>query len=168
MNNVKRITITVNSEVDLKFRQKASRLYQFEKGWYSKAVSDAMESWAIEDDKPQPNFVNIMNSINPAFWEKLKSDLNLDRENPFENMDKIIKYFEDNNDYSLKIDRDQENIVVGLEKTDENENMRNLDSLMLLHLIITIIITSLEKSTNDKYEIDGVEYIPRVYLKKVS
>jgi hypothetical protein len=167
VNNVKRITITVSSEVDLKFRQKASRLYQFEKGWYSKAVSDAMESWADEDKTPHDNFVNIMNSISPEFWEKLKIDLNLDEENPFENMDSIINYFEEENDYSLKIDRDIDNIVIGLEKSNEEINAKNLDSLMLLHIIITVIITSLEKSTHDKYEISGVENIPKVYLRKV-
>ena len=45
---MKRITITVDDDVDLKFRKKASQKYHFEKGWYSKAVNDAMTSWSSE------------------------------------------------------------------------------------------------------------------------
>ena len=43
---MKRITISVDSDVDLKFRKKASQKYQFEKGWYSSALEEAMVSWS--------------------------------------------------------------------------------------------------------------------------
>lgn len=164
---MKRVTIAVDSEVDIKFRKKASQLYQFEKGWYSKAVVEAMDSWADETNESPTNIDALMNSINPKIWENLKLKLKLDETDPFENMENIINYFEQDNEYSLEIDRDTgNNLVIGFDKNEKNVR-ENLDTLMLLHLIVNIIITSMEESTHDKYEISGVEKIPKIYLRKV-
>ena len=49
MTKNKRVTITINNDLDLHFRKLASSKMLFEAGWYSKAVEEAMELW-IENE----------------------------------------------------------------------------------------------------------------------
>ena len=49
MTKNKRVTITINNDLDLHFRKLASSKMLFETGWYSKAVEEAMELW-IENE----------------------------------------------------------------------------------------------------------------------
>lgn len=49
MTKNKRVTITINNDLDLHFRKLDSSKMLFEKGWYSKAVEEAMELW-IENE----------------------------------------------------------------------------------------------------------------------
>ena len=168
---MKRVTIAVDSEVDLKFRKKASQKYQFEKGWYSKAVVEAMESWAAESNVRSTNVNDLMNSINPDFWEKLKSEVNIEGNNPFENMEDFINYINHESGYNLKIEREGDNIMVEL-KSNANSTIEslenNLKTLMILHLVLKIVLSSLEEATQEKYIINGVGIIPPVYITKIK
>ncbi len=42
---MKRITVSVNKDIDLLFKKFASQKFKFERGWYSEAVMEAMELW---------------------------------------------------------------------------------------------------------------------------
>lgn len=42
---MKRVTISVSISVDLAFRTLASQKFNFEKGWYSMAINEAMTLW---------------------------------------------------------------------------------------------------------------------------
>lgn len=50
MKKVKRVTINVNSEVDLNFRRLTSSKMLFETGWYSKAMEEAMLLWIEKEE----------------------------------------------------------------------------------------------------------------------
>ena len=50
MKTKKRVTISVNNEVDLLFRRIASAKLNFASGWYSSAIEEAMLLW-IENEK---------------------------------------------------------------------------------------------------------------------
>lgn len=167
---MKRVTITVDSDVDIRFRKKASQKYQFEKGWYSKAVVDAMDSWATESSEISNDINSLMNSINSDYWENLKSELNIEENDPFENMEDFINYINDESSYDLKMDREGNNIIVELKNdTVSSEDLeKNLKTLMILHLITKIILSSLERTTKGKYVISGIGTIPPVYIKKVK
>lgn len=52
MKKNKRVTISVNNDVDLLFRKLASSKMLFETGWYSSAIEEAMVLW-IEKEKNQ-------------------------------------------------------------------------------------------------------------------
>ena len=54
MKKNKRVTISVNIEVDLKFRKIASSKMKFKTGWYSNAIEEAMILW-IEKEKISHN-----------------------------------------------------------------------------------------------------------------
>lgn len=49
-NKGKRINVIIDPDVDLEFRKIASAKMLFQKGWYSKAVEDALKLW-IETQK---------------------------------------------------------------------------------------------------------------------
>ena len=167
---MKRVTITVDSDVDIKFRKKASQKYQFEKGWYSKAVVDAMDSWATESGEISNDINSLMNSINPEHWENLKSELNIEENDPFENMEDFINYINNESSYDLKMDREGNNIVVKLKNNAvaPEDLEKNLKTLMILHLLTKIILSSLERTTKGKYVVSGIGDIPPVYIKKVK
>lgn len=42
---MKRVTVSVSISVDLAFRKLASQKFNFEKGWYSMAMHEAMKLW---------------------------------------------------------------------------------------------------------------------------
>lgn len=45
MKKIKRVTISVNTDVDLHFRKIASSKMLFKSGWYSDAIEEAMQLW---------------------------------------------------------------------------------------------------------------------------
>lgn len=50
MKKIKRVTITVNKDVDLHFRKIASSKMLFKTGWYSKAIEEAMQLWINQEE----------------------------------------------------------------------------------------------------------------------
>lgn len=52
-----------------------------------------MKDWAEGDGESIANHSAIANYLNPEIWENLKLELNLDKENPFKNLESIINQF---------------------------------------------------------------------------
>ena len=50
MTQNRRVTINVNSDIDFDFRRLASNKMLFQKGWYSKAIEEAMLLWMKNED----------------------------------------------------------------------------------------------------------------------
>ena len=50
MTRNRRVTISINNDIDLNFRKIASSKMLFKTGWYSKAIEEAMLLW-IEKEK---------------------------------------------------------------------------------------------------------------------
>lgn len=55
----KRINITVIEDIDFIFRKFASQKYKFEKGWYSKAVVEAMLLGILQNEIDNKDLDNI-------------------------------------------------------------------------------------------------------------
>ena len=51
MTKIKRVTISVNNELDMNFRKIASSKMLFTSGWYSKAIEEAMKLWIEKEGK---------------------------------------------------------------------------------------------------------------------
>ena len=51
MSKNKRVTISINNDIDLNFRRLASSKMLFKTGWYSKAIEEAMLLWIEKEDK---------------------------------------------------------------------------------------------------------------------
>ncbi|WP_296791696.1 hypothetical protein [uncultured Methanobrevibacter sp.] len=51
MTKNKRVTISINNDIDLNFRKIASNKMLFKTGWYSKAIEEAMLLWIERENK---------------------------------------------------------------------------------------------------------------------
>ena len=51
MTQNRRVTISINNDIDLHFRKMASNKMLFKTGWYSKAIEEAMLLWMEKEDK---------------------------------------------------------------------------------------------------------------------
>ncbi|WP_405276792.1 hypothetical protein [Methanobrevibacter sp.] len=51
MTKNKRVTISINNDIDLHFRKIASNKMLFRSGWYSRAIEEAMLLWIEKEDK---------------------------------------------------------------------------------------------------------------------
>jgi hypothetical protein len=168
---VKRITISVDSEVDLKFRKKASQKYQFEKGWYSNALAEAMVFWS-EDGKgentPAPKNYVLKEHINPKLWENINNQLDINDDNLFENYQSIVKHFNRDKDHQIKIERENGTIVIKLDNKMDSDIKTNLENYIFLYQLLEVIIPALEETSKEKFEIVGLDKLPKVYIKKVE
>ena len=168
---MKRITITVDSDVDLKFRKKASQKYQFQKGWYSSALAEAMVFWSEDgkvEDSSTPKDYALKQYINQDLWNDLDNQLDLNNENLFENYNSIINHFNRNKDRQIKIDRENGNIVVSLENKMDSDIKTNLEDYIFVYQLLDLIIPALEETSKEKFEIVGLDKLPRVYIKKIE
>ena len=50
MSKNKRVTISINNDIDLNFRRLASSKMLFKTGWYSRAIEEAMLLWIEKED----------------------------------------------------------------------------------------------------------------------
>ena len=168
---MKRITISVDSDVDLKFRKKASQKYQFEKGWYSNALEEAMVSWSedqtIKNSTQTKDYV-LKNHINPELWKHLNKSLDLNDENLFENYHSIVEQFNKDKDRKLSIERENGYIVIKLDNKKDSDIKSNLENYIFLYQLLEIIIPALEETSKEKFEIVGMDKLPKIYIKKVE
>ena len=51
MTKSRRVTIMVNNDLDMYFRKLASSQVVFTKGWYSRAIEEAMMLWIENEEK---------------------------------------------------------------------------------------------------------------------
>ncbi|MBQ7929283.1 MAG: hypothetical protein IJ287_11165 [Methanobrevibacter sp.] len=51
MSKIKRVTISINNDIDLNFRKIASNKMLFKKGWYSKAIEEEMLLWIENENR---------------------------------------------------------------------------------------------------------------------
>ncbi len=51
MSKNKRVTISINNDIDLNFRRLASSKMLFKTGWYSRAIEEAMLLWIEKENK---------------------------------------------------------------------------------------------------------------------
>lgn len=166
---MKRITISIDSNLDMKFRKKASQKYQFEKGWYSNAVAEAMAYWAEEDseevktNKPE-TFTLLKDYINPELLNKVNTELNLNDEK----FESLINHINHDTPYKLIITREHNKMVIKIENNESNNIKRNLESYLFLHQSLEIILSALEETSKEKFEIVGIGELPPVYIKKIK
>lgn len=49
--NRKKTTVTIDEELDLKFRKIAASKFNFSQGWYTKAVNEAFKEWIDRNEE---------------------------------------------------------------------------------------------------------------------
>lgn len=86
-----RVTISVPQDIDLDFRKKAAIYFSFRRGWYGKAVLEAIKLWITHHSKPKEN---IPNETKNYLWNHFRDEINVNSDDPKEIIDSIIDYFE--------------------------------------------------------------------------
>ncbi|MDY9924294.1 hypothetical protein [Methanobacterium sp.] len=90
MGKMNRVTISVPNVTDLNFRKKAAIKFSFERGWYGRAVKEAMQLWINVQSITEES---ISDEKKDFIWAKFKDNLNIETQDPCEILDNITQYF---------------------------------------------------------------------------
>lgn len=165
---MKRVTISIPDETDLKFRKLASQRYRFEKGWYSKAIIEAIKIWI---NKNEAYFLNeglskVSRDIGQEILNKTKILGELDSKNPFIVLDTIVDYVNTNyahiNELNYKISDD--NMVMSL-KNHETDVIEDYIERFLCPLIMVSRV-GIEEITGNQYEISSLGNVSKITLSR--
>lgn len=172
---LKRATVSLPIDLDFKFRKLASQKYKFERGWYSRAVSEAMELWLISNEYTILNegINDVTQLMEIKTWNMLKSKLNQEFGPKF-TPSNVFDYFKKQSPYlELKYEMDDGKITVDLNKsTKESEDESSRNNILYKHLVpITMVTKAMMKEITGKdYQIEHFEVgkCNKVCLKKVE
>ncbi|HHY00833.1 MAG TPA: hypothetical protein GX531_05615 [Methanothermobacter sp.] len=165
---MKRVTISIPAQTDLKFRQMASQKFKFEKGWYSKAIIEAIKFWV---DKNEVYFLNdriskVSREIGKDIWCKTKIKWNIGSENNLKTLDSFINYFNGNYIHINELDYEicDNNIIISI----TNHGNRDIDNYIESFLFPLIMVTrsGMEEITGDQYEIRSLGDVSKITLTK--
>ena len=116
----------------------------------------------------EPNNYVLKEYINPELWKNLNNHLNLDDENLFENYHNIVEKFNQDKDRKITIERENGIIVIKLDNKNDSDIKSNLENYIFLYQLLDIIIPALEQTSKEKFEIVGMDKLPKIYIKKVE
>lgn len=161
---MKRVTATVDEDTDLKFKKEASKKFQFERGWYSKAVNEAMEVWL---NRKGPDFhiytQNFSRDIGSYLWKNLKERTDIGHLEPQEYMDILIEFlYGENSAISYEI-RDDDIIIYFPDKIEPDNPEYQISQM---HQLITLVRAAQEDHKGVKYNIRGIEKIEKIVITK--
>lgn len=176
-NDLKRATVAIPCDLDYRFKKVASQKYKFEKGWYSKAMIEAMEIWLKYND-----FIQLKNGTNPLgrflgklIWNQWKHNFqNVDFQTPHEPTNQILNFFSNQSTYMEDIDYQINNtdLKIHLKSHIMDERPDMIENLLTEYLQPITIITraGIEEITGDNYKINEfkVGKSSKIHLKKVD
>ena len=117
-NKRNRVTISVPQDIDLDFRKKAAIYFSFQRGWYGKAVLEAIKLWITFHSEPKKE---ISNDTKNYLWNNFRDKIQVDSDDPVKIIDSIVDYFK-NVSYSgdIKYKMDRNNIILKKENAFES------------------------------------------------
>ena len=173
--DLKRATVSVPQDLDYKFKKVASQKFKFEKGWYSKAMAEAMEIWLKYN-----NLIQLKNGTNSLgrfvgklIWDEWKQNFqNIDFQTANESTNQILNQFSTKSTYVENIDyhinNDDLKIYLKSYTIDDKPNM--VENLLTEYLQPITIITraGIEDITGEHYKINEfkVGKSSKIHLKK--
>ncbi|MGB9979816.1 hypothetical protein [Methanobacterium sp.] len=176
-NDLKRATVAIPRDLDYKFKKVASQKYKFEKGWYSKAMIEAMEIWLKYNE-----FIQLKNGtdsigrfLGNLIWNKWKINFqNIDFQTPHEPTNQILNCFRNKSTYvedtNYHINNGSLKIYLKSQIIDERPDM--VEDLLTEYLQPITIITraGIEEVTGNNYKINEfkVGKSSKIHLKKVD
>lgn len=87
-----RVTISVPEDVDLIFRRNAAIKFAFRRGWYGKAILEAIQLWITHQTSKKSD---ISDEEKDYLWHIFKEKIDIDSNDPEEILHSIVQYFED-------------------------------------------------------------------------
>ena len=102
-----RVTISVPSDIDLSFRQKAAIKFAFKRGWYGKAVIEAIEFWITHHSDKAPE---VPAETKDYLWNKVRDQIKVNSDDPQLIVGSVVDHFKnlkfaDNIRYEMNDDK---------------------------------------------------------------
>lgn len=155
-----RVTISIPKEIDLNFRQKAAIKFSFERGWYGKAIMEAIEFWITHHSDKEPD---IPSETRKYLWNSVKDKIQIETvDEPQGIVESIVDYFK-NLKFSTDIKYEINDQRVIIRKEDPIETYapfmvtRVEDSIFLNCPVKAVISAALKDLTGQDLQIQSNE-----------
>jgi hypothetical protein len=158
-NKMNRVTISITKDLDLNFRQKAALKFSFRRGWYGKAILEAIELWITQQTK---KFEDIPDETSNYLWNRVKRKINADTDDPQQMVESIVDHFK-NLKYAENIRYEMNNNKIIIKKENPFESYipylitRENDSIYLNCPVKAIAGAALKELTGEDYYITSNE-----------
>lgn len=175
--NLKRATVSIPHDLDYKFKKVASQKFKFEKGWYSKAMVEAMGIWL------KYNYIvqlkngtgSIGRFLGKLIWDEWKQNFQgIDLQTPHEPTNQILSNFSNKSTYVENIDYyiNNDDLKIYLKSYTVEDKPHMVENLLTEYLQPITIITraGIEEVTGNNYKINQfkVGKSSKIHLKKVD
>ena len=157
--SMNRVTLSIPKDIDLNFRQKAALKFSFRRGWYGKAILEAIELWITHQTK---KFDDIPDETKNYLWSKVRDKINPDTDEPQEIVESVVDYFQ-NLKYTenIRYEMNKNKIIIRKENPVESYIpyliTRENDSIFLNCPVKAITGAALKDLTGDEYNITSNE-----------
>lgn len=85
-----RVTISVPSDIDLSFRQKAAIKFAFKRGWYGKAIIEAIEFWITHHSDRN---AEVGEETKDYLWNKVRDQIKVKSDDPQLIVESVVNHF---------------------------------------------------------------------------
>ena len=156
MGKMNRVTISVPQDVDLTFRKKAAIKFAFRRGWYGRAVIEAMKLWITAQTARTES---ISDEKKEHLWNTFKDSMNITTTDPNQILDYIVKFFTTEVKIANKIDYELNdgNVVITKKGSLEpllSQLITEKDECIIFNCPVEIIAdAALKDLTGEKYTI---------------
>ncbi len=116
---INRVTISVPEDVDLIFRRNAAIKFAFRRGWYGKAILEAMQLWITHQTSKK---CDVSDEEKNYLWNVYKDKIDIDSDDPEQILDTIVEYFENDVKYAEKINYRLNDHKIIIEKENSLES----------------------------------------------
>ena len=150
-----RVTISVPEDIDLIFRRNAAIKFAFRRGWYGKAILEAIQLWITHQTSKKSD---ISDEEKNYLWNMFKDKINIDSDDPEEILDLVVQYFENDIRYAEKVNYRLNDRKIIVDKEDSLESylpqlVVQKDGSVYLNCIVETVASAAIK------ELTGQEYI---------
>ena len=155
-----RVTISVPDRTDLNFRKKAAIKFAFKRGWYGRAVIEAMKLWITVQNATEES---IPDEKKEVLWETFKDHINIQTDDPEEILDSIAEYFTSEFKIAEEIEYDLKDDEIIVNKKGSFESLfpflmtKKGDCIVFNCPVKIIMDIALQDLTGKKYKITESE-----------
>ena len=150
-----RVTISVPEDIDLIFRRNAAIKFAFRRGWYGKAILEAIQLWITHQTSKKSD---ISDEEKSYLWNLFKEKIDINSDDPGEILDSVVQYFENDMRYAEKVNYRLNDYKIIVDKEDSLDSyipqlIIQKEGSVYLNCIVEAVASAALK------EITGQEYI---------
>ena len=150
-----RVTISVPEDIDLVFRRNAAIKFAFRRGWYGKAILEAIQLWITHQTSKK---CDISDEEKNYMWNLFKEKIDISSDDPEEILESIVQYFENDVQYAEKINYRLNDHKIIIDKEDSLDSyipqlVTQKDGSIYLNCIVEAVASAALK------DLTGQEYI---------